>query len=99
MQALMRWWTSRVPITGEQLECAVASQARYFMGLYSGAGADGIDAAVIELRGRPDGKLLFVDSVTGDAFTEQVLAGGVDLLAGLHGWMDPVAEITITRLD
>lgn len=27
------------------------------------------------------------------------VAGGVDLLAGLHGWTDPVAEITITRLD
>ncbi len=27
------------------------------------------------------------------------IAGGVDLLAGLHGWTDPVAQITITRLD
>ncbi len=27
------------------------------------------------------------------------IAGGVDLLAGLHGWTDPVARITIERLD
>jgi len=25
--------------------------------------------------------------------------GGVDLIPGLHGWTDPVARITITRLD
>ena len=27
------------------------------------------------------------------------IAGGVDLLAGLHGWTGPVARITIRRLD
>jgi hypothetical protein len=27
------------------------------------------------------------------------VSGGVDLLAGLHGWMNPVARITIRRID